>query len=159
MSGYYKIGVACRRGHKITGNASSAFNSAFCGKCGEPGVAHCENCTQPLRGDYDKPGSLSLSGWDVAAYCYACGGAYPWTAAKLDAVSELADAIDELTEHEREVIRELLPHLIDETPRTTPAGFKVAAIVGKLVGPGKAAMRKVLEEVAIEAGKRALGFQ
>lgn len=74
-------------------------------------------------------------------------------------MNELAEAIEELTEHERDVIRELLPHLMDETPRTTPAGFKVATIVGKLAGPGKAAMRKVLEEVAIEAGKRALGFQ
>lgn len=94
----------------------------------------------------------------VPAHCGGCGKPLPWTAAKLAAVQELADAIDELTGHEREVLAELMPHLVEETPRTQPAGFKVAAIVGRLTGPGKAALRKVLEEVATGAALKALGF-
>lgn len=159
MTPGYKVGQACLRGHAVTGDASSSFSAPHCGKCGERTISQCERCEQMLRGAYTNAGGVTRAGWTPTAYCHACGGAYPWTQSKLDAVSELAEAIEELTEHEREVIRELLPHLIEETPRTSPAGFKVATIVGKLVGPGKTAMKRVLEEVAIEAGKRALGFQ
>lgn len=63
-----------------------------------------------------------------------------------------------LTDNERQIIVELMPHLIQESPRTQTAGFKVATILGKLPLPARAALKRIMEEVAIEAGKKAMGF-
>lgn len=112
---------------------------------------------EPIRGDWE--GSYGSAPPDsLSAHCHACGGAYPWTQAKLDAFKELADAVDELSNFERETLEELLPHLVQETPRTQPAGFKVTTIVNKLAGPGKAALKRLLDELATEAAKKALGL-
>ena len=155
--GHYKVGQACVRGHAITGDAHSDFASRHCSECGEITISHCQECETPIRGKYE--GSVVvLAGWRPTPHCHQCGAAYPWTKAKLDAVAELADAIDELTTHERETLRELVPHLIDETPRTTPASFKVGTIIAKLGGPASAAMKKLLEELAVEAAKKSLGL-
>lgn len=155
--GHYKIGQACVRGHAITGDAHSDFASPHCGECGEVTITQCQECDTPVRGRYEGS-AIVLAGWRPSLHCHQCGAAYPWTQAKLDAVAELADAIDELTTHEREILRELVPHLIEETPRTTPASFKVATIVGKLSGHAGTAMKKLLEDLAVEAAKKSLGL-
>jgi|TARA_R100000501_G_scaffold14324_1_gene25974 hypothetical protein len=104
---------------------------------------------------------LSLGGlpWEPNAHCHQCGAAYPWTQAKLDAVEELAAAIEELTSHERDVLRELTPHIIEDTPRTSPASFKIATIIGKLGGHAGTAMKKLFEEIAVEAAKSSFGIR
>lgn len=158
MSGRYHEGQACQNGHLVAGSPSSPKRASFCPDCGAATITHCPNCPAPLRGDWEGVRIGYAPATRVQAYCGGCGKAYPWTAAKLDAVAELADAIEELTDHERAVLSEMLPHLIQETPRTQPAGFKVATILGTLKGPGKIALRRILEEVAIEGGKKALGF-
>ena len=156
--GYYKMGQACLNGHQITGDATSNLASNFCGTCGEATITTCPSCKATIRGKYYVENVIGFSGWELANHCWGCGKAYPWTQAKLDAVQELADAIEELTPHEREVIVELMPHLVQETPRTKPAGFKVATILGKMTGPGRAALRDLLNDIVVEAGKTALGF-
>lgn len=155
--GSYRVGQACLRGHAITGDAHSAFASPYCGQCGEETIISCRSCGADIRGRYEG-GAVVLAGWRPTPHCHQCGAAYPWTQSKLDAITELVEAIEELTSHERDVIRELAPHLIEDTPRTTPASFKVATIVGKLGGHAGKTMKKLLEEVAVEAAKKSLGF-
>ena len=151
----FNTGQVCRNGHVVTGNIESGFASPFCAECGKETIVKCLSCDLSIRGTWTESFGYD---WDAPAHCNQCGSPFPWTVAKLDAVKELANAIEELTTDEREVLAEMMPHLVQETPRTITAGFKVARILRKLTGPGKAALRKILEEMAVEAGKIALGF-
>lgn len=152
----YHTGQVCLNGHGITANIGYGLGSPFCEQCGAKTITNCPHCKGIIRG-YVVEGWGAK--WEPAAHCFNCGAAYPWTAAKVTAVEELASAIEELTDHEREVLLELMPHLLQETPRTGPAGFKVAAIVGRLSAPAKAAFRGLLNDLVVEAGKTALGFK
>lgn len=157
--GYYLPGQACLNGHKVAGDARSEFSSPRCSDCGQPTITACPGCNAFIRGDYETPGVSFIGvGWSLADYCYQCGEPYPWTKAKLNAVQELAEAIDELTAFERQQIAELMPHLVQVTPRTKPAGFKVATILSNLTGQGKIALQDLMREVAVDAGKSALGL-
>ncbi len=156
--GTYRVGQACLNGHPITGNAHSEFATAFCSTCGATAITQCPSCSAPLKGYYESPGIISLAGWSPSDHCDKCGKPLPWTQAKLDAVQELAEAIEELTDFEREQLAELMPHVIQETPRTGPAGFKISAIVARIKGPAKGALQDLLTNIAVEAGKKAMGF-
>lgn len=156
MGGYY-VGQACRYGHQITGNIHSGDGSPHCPTCGQPTVSACEHCHANLRGSFNSDWVI-VGGWSLADHCYACGKAHPWTEAKSAAVQELADAIEELTDYERSLLAELLPHIVQETPRSTAAGFKFAAIVEKVTGPGKGVMKDLIKDLAVDVAKKAMGL-
>src|SRR3546814_13866299 len=75
-----------------------------------------------------------------------------------DVCSSDLDAIDELTDYERDSLRDLLPHIIEETPRTPAAGFKVIAIIGHLAGPAKTLLREAVFSIAADVAKKAKGM-
>ncbi len=152
----YKTGCVCLNGHHISGSADSEFATPFCGKCGAKSVTECAACAAPIRGSYE--GSWGGVDTPVQPHCYACGAAYPWTQKKLDGVAELAEAIEELTSYERDLLAELMPHLIEETPRTSAAAFKIGVVVAKLRPQAKAVLREAIVSVAVDAGKKALGL-
>lgn len=155
MSNYYTACV-CLNGHLITEAAEYGSATPYCSQCGEETVQACPSCKAALRGRYE--GSMSLSAGDVHAYCLNCGIALPWTDRNLAGVAELAAAIEELTSHERDTLKELMPHLLDDTPRTAAAGFKIGVIVAKL-GPGvRAVLKDAIVSIAADAGKKALGL-
>ena len=70
-------------------------------------------------------------------------------------MAELADAIEELTGPKRESLRELMPHLVEETSRTPAAGFKVAAIIQRVRGK---VIWDAVVSLTVDAGKRAMGI-
>jgi hypothetical protein len=74
------------------------------------------------------------------------------------AVMELADAIAELTDAEKDNLRELLPHIVVDGPRSEVAGFKIAAITTRIKGAGFAVMKDLLTSIATDAAKKAMGF-
>lgn len=158
--GYYMTACICLNGHVVTDRVERGFGTPFCSQCGEETITACPVCDTNIRGDYEVKGVIHLGGGIAPAkpYCHACGAPYPWTQRKLDGIAELAEAIEQLTTHEREVLSELMPHLLEETPRTPAAGLKVAAIIRKLAGPAKKVMTDAIVSVAIDAGKKALGF-
>lgn len=156
----YATGQACINGHKITGDISHGNGCPFCPTCGAPTVEACEHCRAPMRGNIELRGSItSRTAWSgPPAHCFKCGKPFPWTAAGLQAVAELADAIEELTDHERAELASLMPDLVSETPRTKVAGFKVLTILARLKEPARAALKGVMADVVVEAGKAALGL-
>jgi hypothetical protein len=156
--GTYRPASVCLNGHLITSMADRMPASAFCPHCGEATTTQCPNCSSMIRGYYDVPGVFSAGPYEPAAYCYSCGEPYPWTERKLAGVAELAAAIDELTDYERAQLAELLPHLVQETPRTIAAGFKVSSILSRLKGPAKKVLTESITSVIVEAGKAAMGL-
>lgn len=155
--GHYAKGQVCLAGHEITGDISMGGAVPFCAECGNKTITCCPSCKGSIRGYYVGDFASSLI-WEVPAHCIHCGTPFPWTAAKLNAVTELAEAIEELTNHERQQLAELMPHLITESARTQPAGFKVAAILTRLKGPARETFRSLLNDIAVDAGRAALGL-
>jgi len=153
MAEYYS-GLACQNGHAISSGVELGFSSNHCEDCGAAAVASCQNCKTSLRGSYKS--GLSTSKWCPPAFCHGCGAPFPWTLAKIGAVRELTDAIDELTAHERNQLLEFLPHILADTPRTEPAAFKAAAIIGRITGPGKKVLYDLLINLAADGAKRVL---
>ena len=156
MSGTYYTACVCLNGHLITSMVEAKFGTPFCSECGAETITACPSCRTNLRGSYQ--GAMAIGPGEVHPYCFACGKSLPWTQRKLDGVAELASAIEELTSHERELLTELMPHLLEETPRTAAAGFKIGTIVAKLAPQFRAVLREAIISVAADAGKKALGM-
>ena len=155
--GNYGTGQACRNGHAITGDLTNGDGSSYCAVCGADTISACEACNSPIRGTFQS--DFGFTGpWSPPAHCRHCGNGFPWTVAKMEAVKELAEAIEELTDFEREKLSELLPHIVQHTPRTQPAGFKIAAIVERTKAPARAVLRDLLSDITVEAGRKALGL-
>jgi len=78
---------------------------------------------------------------------------YPWTEAKLSAAQELADELD-LTEQEKEMLKQSLPELVKDTPRTQVAAnrFKRLATKGGELALGM--FRDILVDVMSETAKK-----
>lgn len=153
--GDYANGIACEQGHWITSNTERGA-VPFCGICGAAAVAHCANCNVPLRGEYH--GSMSLRAPPPLRFCLQCGQPWPWTKAKSDAFLEMAEAVEELTEAELDNLRELLPHIVTDGPRTEVAAFKIATIVSRAKAPATAMLKDILSGLAVEVAKKNLGL-
>lgn len=155
--GQYSAACICLNGHLSSGDASSSDATPRCLECGEHTISRCPACKCDIRGKF-----LSDLGFarkaSVKSYCHNCGESYPWTDRKADAVFELADAIEELTQVERDSLRELLPHMINETPRTPAAGFKILAIVQRAGPAARGLLKEAIVSVAVDAGKKAMGL-
>src|SRR5271156_6684223 len=87
----YQTAQICRQGHINTGALEDEPEKAatFCSECGAQTIQTCPKCDTPLRGDHVIAGMLSPI-TEPANYCYSCGAAFPWTAAKLEAAKEHA---------------------------------------------------------------------
>jgi hypothetical protein len=154
MTEYLNASI-CADGHFDTADVSHTITSPFCEKCGEPTSTTCDICEAPYRGG-SRGGGFTVIG-TAQPYCYNCGNGYSWTQRKLAGIEELAEAIGDLTDHERDTLHELMPHLLQETSRTPVAGFKIAALVQKVRGPAKALLHDAIISAAVEMGKKAFG--
>ncbi len=90
------------------------------------------------------------------AYCYACGTAFPWTAAKLRAAKELADELDDLSEADRNKLKRSLDDLVAGGPKTEVAVLRFKKLMSTVSKEGVAAMRSIVVDVVSEAAKKML---
>lgn len=156
--GYYANGLACRNGHWITAHDTISDRAAFCKDCGAAAINKCDHCSAKLKGAWQSDISFGGGPTPLPSFCEVCSKPWPWTDAKLLAMSELVEAEGSLTPYEIETLRELAPHLVVETPRTQAASFKSAAIIGRLGSAGKSAMLEILKSIAVDAAKKTLGI-
>ena len=159
--GYYLTAEVCPNGHHTTSFAetSSESRSPFCPKCGEETLTQCRHCNANIRGDYKAPGVIVFgSRWKPKNHCYSCGKPYPWTEMRIQAAQDLANEIDELTNEEREMLRDLLPDLGADTPRTELATFRYSKVSKGLQSATKVILDKTVGALATVAVKKALGL-
>jgi hypothetical protein len=115
----------------------------------------CAACTASIRGRYYVENVLTLhDSYAAPKFCHACGAAYPWTAAKLEAAKELADELDELTSDERERLKGTLDDLVRDTPRTQVASTRFKRLMIKAGSSGASAMRDIIVDVLSEGAKK-----
>jgi hypothetical protein len=82
------------------------------------------------------------------SYCYACGAPFPWTIKTLAAARELADELT-LTDEEKEVVKERLPDIAQDTPAAQASAYKVKRLLDKAQKAGSIAAG-VLYKIAID---------
>lgn len=153
----FDVGIACLNGHAVNGSSTRRpqFNAKFCDECGAPCVDACYACSTKLRGRY-WGGAIVTRAWAPAAFCFACGEPYPWTAARLDAARALALEADLLSVEEQQSLVATFDDLIRDTPRTPVAATRFKRLMTK-AGTGTASgMKDILVEVVAEATKRSI---
>src|SRR3546814_1709752 len=119
LMGYYKTACICLNGHLVAGDSRSEDAAPKCPDCVATTISQCPDCSTDIRGTFDSDfGYYSTP--PVKPYCRQCGAPYSWTKSRIDGVMELADAIDELTDNERDRLRDLLSHKIGRAHVYTP---------------------------------------
>lgn len=131
-------------------------NQKFCDKCGTPTLTSCPNCQTEIRGYYHVPGIPGLSDYSAPAYCFKCGGTFPWTTAAIDAVQELAETVEELSSDEREELKKSLNDLVRETPRTRVAETKFKEFMKKAGKDTYDGMKSILFDVVSETVRKTI---
>lgn len=156
--GIYRTAQVCLNGHTATNNLeqSPEMAQAYCSRCGKPTISECPRCGTNIRGYYYIEGVFGGSPYNPPKFCFNCGEAFPWTAAKIEAARELANELDELSTGERQVLRSVIDDLSSDTPKTELAAHRFKRIAEKLGDGAKKALTAVVMQVATEAAKRAI---
>lgn len=155
--GYYNTAQICMNGHVITDtyDKNYEFRQNFCDKCGAKTIICCPNCNIKIRGDYEVPGVISLSGMSTApSYCYNCGQAYPWTLDKLEATQELLALDCVLSTEELEYLSSNLNSLLIDTPKTNLVATKFKLSLSKISKVTASAVRDIIVDIASESAKK-----
>lgn len=158
MSGVYRTAQICKNGHVITSNISySEFLSDFCPDCGAKTISTCLDCKTPIRGKYDILGVSNFSSsYEPPAYCYHCGKPFPWTESKLNAIADLLDMQNQLTEEEKKRFISCLPIIFTETSQSEVTAFKLRALFKKLPSEIGSLVKNIIIDVLSESVKKVL---
>jgi len=127
----YDIAQICTNGHVVNAN-SIRFpedNQNFCSKCGASTSTECQYCDTPIRGRHMH--GPSHRRYRVPLYCHECSKPYPWTDALIKAAHELTDMADNLTDEERNNLKEDIDDLISNAPRVQAASIRANALATK----------------------------
>lgn len=156
--GYYDTAQVCLNGHVITSMAGSSpeLRKEYCPKCGSKTIMKCQNCASEIPGHYHVKGVIDFGGtFTPPAYCHKCGKPFPWTEENLKAARELID-LSNIDESEKQAIKDDLPSLLSDTPRTKVAATKMSIFLSKAGREVGSAMRDILVNIASEAAKKLL---
>ena len=153
---YYDIAQICINGHVINSmsNDYPQSNQNFCDKCGGESITKCPECSTNIRGYYHVPGAIGGFEYKAPSYCYNCGGSLPWTQSSLEAAAESADEIEELTDEEKVKLKETLPALVKDGPKTVVAESRFKKLMKKAGKDTYDGMRSILIDVVSEAVKK-----
>ena len=159
--GFYHTAQVCINGHYITDRAdeSPELRADYCSKCGAETIMRCQNCNNPIRGDYEVLGVCVLGRvFDPPLFCNACGQAFPWTTAKIQAAQELTDELDELNDEEKDILKDNIPRISADSPMSEPAAVRIGKVLKNISSPVGAMLQKLIVEIASETAKKAMGL-
>ncbi len=130
----------------------------YCEKCGAEVLACCPSCQSPIKEWHYSMATLGKPSYERPAYCQKCGKPYPWTAAAIEATTELIEEETELDELQREKLISSLPDIVSETPKTSVAVVRVKKALlaaGKFTSEG---IRQFAIDFGCELAKKQLGL-
>lgn len=153
MDGYYENATICINGHTIS--EIKAKYDDYCFRCGKETISSCTNCSVPIRGLYVLPDVFGF-GYTKPSYCFKCGIAFPWTQQLLNNAIELVALDEELSENDKEIIKNALPDLFIETPTTPVATAKFKKFIPKASSFVQDGLRTLLIDVVSETAKKSI---
>ena len=158
--GQYRTAEVCLNGHHTTDSIERApeRRSKYCPKCGATTITQCPSCSASIRGDYDVPGVIVISGYQPPNYCYNCGTHLPWMQDKISAAQELVDEIEELSKDEQSILKRSILELAQDSPRTEVASVRYKKLIKKSGGFISQSLNSLVASIATEAAKKLLGL-
>ncbi len=159
---YFQTASICLNGH-IRNTATEeeiVKNENYCTLCGSKTISRCLICNNPIRGNYcyNEPiyeytydpfyenSEELLTGHnkicintpaEAPAFCYHCGSPYPWTKTLLKAGEDIVDLLDELSDTQKQQLKNTFPDLISENPRSQISALIAAKLTNALEDTGK----------------------
>jgi hypothetical protein len=121
-----------------------------CEKCGEQTTTTCLHCGKEIRRRlgagmiFDGPPS----------FCREYGEPYPWTERALAEATELVEEQQLLSDQEKQELKNTLPDLVKDTPRTQVAAMKFKRLATKAGTEALGMLRDVLVDIASETAKK-----
>jgi hypothetical protein len=139
----------------VSANLESVEHSIqYCEDCGKETIDSCQECNQTILGWSYNPHVSIMIPFQPSNFCRFCGKPFPWTKAKKEALDELIDFENDLTEDDKRLMKGTIDDIINETPRTTALKFKhYLARFGKEAAK---ASRDIIVDIASETGKKIL---
>ncbi len=152
---YYSM-LVCENGHVLTDRLERSSNdSKYCNTCGARTISVCPGCGAKIRGDLIDSGVVCIGFTPIAPkYCPECGEPFPWTAAAIEALRELAELDDDLSEADREMLVESAETAMTENPKTKVSALKVKKVLAKAGKATASAARDLLVDVLAESAKK-----
>ena len=140
--GTYDTAKICIDGHMITDSMELSNNTDNnCTLCGASVITKCPVCNAHIHGYYNIPGSLIYKKPPIPAYCHHCGKPYPWTKSRLATATNIIDMVNELTVEQKQQLKDFIPDIIIETPRSPYA----ALVFGNLMPLAKGLTREAFK--------------
>lgn len=149
---YIDCSLICENGHMVNDSMRTypKYNKNFCTKCGSKAISNCPECNSFIEGKEYMEGVIDCFPTTVPKYCSGCGKPYPWTKAKLEALNEAVDLLDELDENEKNSLKQSALEVSIDNPKTEVGVLKVKKYLSK-VGNGMAdTVKEIIVQVASE---------
>ena len=150
----YYDALICENGHVLSGMVDkNADPAAFCPACGARAIQKCSECDSEIRGW--RVGA-AYPAWPRPKFCHRCGHPFPWTAARSEALIQLANEAEGLDDGDRRILAESLPDLGNEGPRTELAATLALRVLKKATGGAAAALYQLVVDVSSETAIKIL---
>ena len=159
--GEYHTAEVCLNGHYTTSSVEEnpECKGQYCPKCGSKTITQCLNSSANIRGRYVVPNFVDLvTKYKPPNYCHSCGKPLPWTAQKISAAQELVEEIEGLSEDEKEILKQSIFELSQDSPRTELASVRYKKLFSKCRGYACQLLNSTVTSVATAAAKKYLGL-
>lgn len=157
----YDVALICKNGHIINSRAKTQpqRNTKYCSKCGAETIDRCVKCSTEIRGYHYIPRGISLSPTKPPQYCHNCGHPYPWTQARLRALDEMIELMEELSKTEKEDFKQSLRDIMTDNPRTKLGTMKIEKYAAKIGEEIWGKIREIIIDIASETALKAMGLK
>ena len=159
--GKYHTAEVCLNGHCTTSfvEENPERRGQYCPKCGSKTITQCLNCSANIRGRYVDPNFVDLvTKYKPPNYCHSCGKPLPWTERKISAAQELVEEIEELSEDEKEVLKQSIFELSQDSPKTELASIRYKKLLSKCRDYARQLLNSTVTSILTESAKKLLGL-
>lgn len=153
----------CLNGHIIDYEIEN--EESFCRDCGAPLITSCPACgaelpkqTYYVEYDYNYEPYNCYNAYVRPNFCPFCSEPYPWTAAALESTCSLLEEDTQLSDLEIEKLKNILPDILVETPKTNLACARIKKALASCSHFVADGLKDFLKDFACEVVLRKLGL-